>query len=118
MSISKLFAISLAGLLALGAFNSTIAKDNAKKGKFLYKKNCRIACHAGETEGVKELNPTSKTQKQWERYFNEENEKLIEEHSKGELDEILEKFKEQDYKDILKYLRDHAADSDQPQTCG
>lgn len=118
MSNSKLFTICLATVFAFGAFDSSFAKDNAKKGKFLYKKNCRIACHAGETDGVKELNPTSKTQKQWEKYFKDENAKLLEEHSNGELDEILEKLKKQDYKDILKYLHDHAADSDQPQTCG
>ncbi|KAA3598478.1 MAG: cytochrome c [Calditrichaeota bacterium] len=110
--------MSLATILAFGAFDSSFAKDNAKKGKFLYKKNCRVACHTGETKGVKELNPTSKTQKQWERYFIEENSKLLEEHPKGELDEVLEKFEGQDYKDVLKYLKDHAADSDQPQTCG
>ncbi len=81
---------------------------NPKKGKYLFKKTCK-ACH---TEGgaAKALTPLSKTQAQWDRFI-----------IKGEHPNKAEAFKnlsEPDIKDINQFLFDHAADSDQPETCG
>ncbi len=98
--------------LALAATTATVALaaegGNPKKGKYLYKKSCK-ACHATEAEG-KELTPLSKTQAQWDRFFD-----------KGDHPNKAEAWKglsEQDIKDINQFLFDHAADSDQPETCG
>lgn len=110
--------IGFLGIFSLTSVSNLQAGDNAKKGKFLYKTSCRLACHEGKTEGAKELNPTSKTKAQWESFFKDGNKKLLKVHGKKELEKVQKEFKEQDYKDILKYLYEHASDSDQPQTCG
>ena len=81
---------------------------NAKKGKYLYKKNCKV-CHGDGTEG-KKLTPLSKTQAQWDRFFQKDLHKAK--------PEVWKQFSEQDLKDINQFLFDHAADSDQPETCG
>jgi len=81
---------------------------NPKKGKYLYKKECK-ACHSEGNEGGK-LTPLSKTQAQWDRFFEKDKHKVK--------PEVMKKFSEQDLKDIQQFLFDHAADSDQPETCG
>lgn len=80
---------------------------NSRKGKYLYKKSCK-PCHVAETEGG-ELTPLSKTQKQWDRFFEKGNHKDA---------EAWGKFSDKDLKDINQFLFDHAVDSDQPETCG
>lgn len=95
-------------LLALTATSALAAEGgNPKKGKFLYKKNCKT-CHVAGAEG-KALSPMAKTQAQWGRFFAKGN------HPKAE---AWKGLSEQDIKDINQYLFDHAADSDQPETCG
>ncbi|MCC7429973.1 cytochrome c [bacterium] len=118
MCSSRFLAALTIGFLGVFSLTGAEAADNAKKGKFLYKTSCRLACHEGKTDGAKELNPTSKTKAQWESFFKDGNKKLLKVHGKKELEKVQNEFKEQDYKDILKYLYEHASDSDQPQTCG
>ena len=43
-------------------------KGNARKGKYLYRKNCRT-CHF-EGGSAKALSPIDKTQVQWDEVFN------------------------------------------------
>jgi len=99
-------------LIVLLVFAATIAVaaegGNAKKGKYLYKKTCKT-CHGDGTEG-KKLTPLSKTQAQWDRFFQKDKHKAKPDAIKG--------LSEQDLKDIQQFLFDHAADSDQPETCG
>ncbi|BFL82090.1 hypothetical protein LFREDSHE_05400 [Shewanella baltica] len=52
----------------------------------------------------------TKTMSQWDRFFDKDKHKLK--------PEVFNGFTEQDLKDIQQFLYDHAADSDQPQTCG
>ncbi|PLX85514.1 MAG: cytochrome C oxidase Cbb3 [Desulfuromonas sp.] len=98
-------------LLAVVAFAATSAfaveGGNPKKGKYLYKKNCKV-CHSEGGEGGK-MTPLSKTMSQWDRFF-----------KKGHRakPEVFEGKPEKDLLDIHQFLYDHAADSDQPQTCG
>lgn len=98
--------ISLALVALLATFALSAEGGNPKKGKHLYKKSCK-ECHGPGAKGG-EITPMSKTMKQWDRFF----EKL--EHNP----EGLKGLSEQDLKDIQQFLFDHAADSDQPQTCG
>ena len=42
-------------------------KGNARKGKYLFRKNCR-SCHI-EGGSAKEISPISKTQAQWQKVF-------------------------------------------------
>jgi len=97
-------------MIVVFAASSVLAADggNSRKGKYLYKKNCK-SCHVADAEGGA-LTPLSKTQKQWDRFFEQDK------HSKKA--DVWGKFSEQDLKDINQFLYDHAVDSDQPETCG
>ncbi len=107
MKMMKILIVAMAMV-----FSSTLvlAVDggNSRKGKYLYKKSCK-PCHVDGAEGG-ELTPLSKTQKQWDRFFNKNK------HKKSP--DALGKFTEKDLKDINQFLFDHAVDSDQPETCG
>lgn len=98
--------------LTLAAFAATLAVaaegGNPKKGKHLFKQDCK-SCHSAGAAGG-EVTPLSKTQAQWDRFFE------TDKHSKKP--EAIKSIPEQDLKDIQQFLYDHAADSDQPQTCG
>ncbi len=100
--------IAILSIAALCA-TSALAADggNPKKGKYLFKKNCK-ACHVDGAEGGV-LTPMKKTQSQWDRFFGK-NGTTMAERAGG--------LGDQDLKDIQQYLYDHAADSDQPETCG
>jgi cytochrome c5 len=106
-NVVKLFACFA---LVIFAATAVLAAQggNPKKGKYLYKKECRV-CHDDGGEGGK-LTPMTKTQAQWNRFFDKDKHKAK--------PEALKKFSDQDLKDIQQYLFDHAADSDQPETCG
>ena len=85
-----------------------IEGGDARKGKVLMKAKCKV-CHNEGSDGGK-LTPLSKTMSQWDRFFRRDKHK---DYPKG-----FEGFSEKDLLDINQYLYDHAADSDQPQTCG
>ncbi len=96
--------------LILSAVTATsvlaVEGGNARKGKHLFKKNCK-SCHSTGSEGG-EMTPMSKTMEQWDRFF-----------SKGEHPgDTLKAMSEQDLKDINQFLFDKAADSPSPETCG
>lgn len=99
-------------ILAIVLFTATsamaIGQGNPKKGKYLFKKNCK-QCHVAGAEGG-ELTPLSKTMSQWKRFFERDQHKAK--------PEVWGKYKEKDLNDIFQFLHDHAADSDQPETCG
>jgi mono/diheme cytochrome c family protein len=103
-------------LLALACFlfvvvGSSLAEQktgNEKKGKYLYRKNCR-ACHIDGGSAMV-LSPNSKTQEQWERAF--------EKYERLKCVDEWKKLTEQDLEDILSYLYNHAFDSPTPATCG
>ena len=80
---------------------------NERRGKYLYRKNCR-SCHDGSS--AKELAPNSKTQAQWESSFNSYQDLKCSEEWKG--------LSSERQNDIFTYLYKHAYDSDQPATCG
>ena len=102
--------IGLVGMaLLLGATVLSAAEGgNSRKGKYLYKNNCKD-CHSEGAEGG-DLTPMSKTMKQWDRYF----EKDADEHP----GEVMSEISEKDLKDIIQFLYDHAKDSPSPETCG
>jgi len=86
---------------------SVFADADARKGKRIWKKNCRIACHDGSKADVPTLSPVSKTQAQWEELKN----KIKECSQKANLTD-------EDIANMYEYLHSHALDSDQPETCG
>lgn len=101
--LACLLLVSVTATLALAAEGG-----NPKKGKHLFKKNCK-ECHVAGAAGG-EVTPLSKTQVQWDRFFE------TDKHAKQP--EVFKGIPEQDLKDIQQFLFNHAADSDQPQTCG
>jgi len=108
--MEKLQKLFIALLLVAFASTAVVAAEggNPKKGKYLFKKSCKT-CHVegGQAEA---LTPLSKTQAQWDRFFDRDK------HEKNP--EGFKDLSEQDLKDIQQFLFDHAADSPQPQTCG
>ncbi|GGY93542.1 MAG: hypothetical protein PWP74_1762 [Shewanella sp.] len=102
----QLGVLLLATVLAAGA--TAADGGNPKKGKHLYKKECKV-CHS-KSDAAGELTPMSKTMAQWDRFFDKDKHKAK--------PEVFQKLSEQDLKDIQQFLYDHAADSAQPQTCG
>jgi cytochrome c2 len=98
--------------LILTAFTATsvlaVEGGNARKGKHLFKKNCK-SCHDFGAEGG-ELTPMTKTMSQWDRFFK----KAAKKHP----GDTFKNLKEKDQKDIHQFLYDSAADSPSPATCG
>ena len=104
-------ALLMIGLI-LTAFTATsvlaIEGGNARKGKYLYKKNCKI-CHGADSKAG-ELTPMSKTMAQWDRYFKRK--------AKKHPGDVMQKLKAKDLKDINQFLYGSAKDSPSPATCG
>lgn len=90
------FAVSMA--FAMGG-------GNARKGKFLYRKNCR-SCHDGSTAG--DLSPADRTQAEWTATFADTG-KI---QCSGDWT-----ISEKDLNDIFTYLHDYAKDSPSPAKC-
>ena len=105
---------SLAGALSLAVFVTAAGAGgaNPNRGKTLFKSTCK-SCHVKDG-GAKDLTPLSKTQAQWARVF------------KSNIDPMVKRVQTKsgkalmpaDLADIQLFLVSHAADSDQPETCG
>ncbi len=107
----KLVLVLLAAVFLFTTFGMAYAeeKGNPRKGKYLFRKNCRT-CHKESAEG-KELSPSSKTMEQWVTAFKKE---TIDTYK---CKEEFTKLKESDVNDIYTYLHKYAADSPSPATC-
>ena len=102
----KLTTIAAALLITVFAVSMAFAMGggNARKGKFLYRKNCR-SCH-GQT--ASDLSPSSKTQAEWTAMFSDTSK--IKCSPEWTVDE-------KDLNDIFSYLHDYAKDSPSPAKC-
>ena len=96
-------------MIGFSGLNDASAKGNGRKGKYLFRKNCR-SCHV-EKGSAKELSPISKTQAQWKTAFAEGAYQKI--SCKAE----WEKRSDKDLLDIFTYMHDHAFDSPSPAKC-
>jgi cytochrome c5 len=106
--------VIFAGTLGLAVFVTAAAAagPNPNRGKTLFKATCKN-CHVKDG-GAKDLTPMSKTQAQWTRLF------------KGNITPMVKRVQTKtakaltaaDLADIQLFLVSHAADSDQPETCG
>lgn len=97
---------------------TAVAETDVEEAQRLYRENCRICHDNGSPDG--EYTPMSLIQAQWERFFDRKYErthrKVVDEAHGGVpvtqaiSPEVLEKIKV--------FAIDHAADTDQPMTCG
>jgi len=118
MNRSKLIvATVLIGVLALSLANMATAAKKPK-GVDLYKEYCK-PCHEADSDNG-EYTPMTLIQDQWDRFFEK---KYVDTHS-GVMDPnhenkpVTEAISEADLELIKKFAVDHAADSEQPMTCG
>ncbi len=118
MSSSRVIVTSiLIAVLAVGLANvATAAKKD--KGMDLYKEYCK-PCHTPDSPAG-EVTPMSLIQDQWTRFFDKE---YVESHSavsdpSHDNKPVTEAISAEDLEAIKKFAIDHAADSEQPMTCG
>jgi len=107
--MKKIISIGIM-LTLLGAFSGlSLAQEsgNARKGKFLFRKNCRT-CHV-QGGSTKELGPNSKTQAQWDEVF-----KNID---KLKCKDQWAQLSDKDKLDMYAQLWGHAFDSPSPEKC-
>lgn len=121
--MKKAMLILLTLALLLLAVGSALAEDKAEKpkeldGKELFKLNCK-SCHGADADAG-EYTPMSYIMEQWEEFFDE-----LWTETHGELvcptdktKKVTDGFDEDMLKKIRKFCIDHAADSEQPMTCG
>ncbi len=107
--------------LALVAASLSWAAENKDKkmgGKELYKEYCR-PCHLKDSPHG-DYSPLTLIQEQWEAVFSKKLEpahkEVVDPNHGGK--KILEVLTPEQLKTIQKFCVDHAADSEQPQTCG
>ena len=103
--------------LALGAGNIATAKKKPS-GQDLYKEYCK-PCHTADSEHG-EYTPMTLIQDQWTRFFDED---YVSSHE-GVMDTdhgnqpVTDAITDEDLEKIREFAVDHAADSEQPMTCG
>ena len=108
----------LAPLLVAGAVlaGALPAQAQSLNGKELYRNNCKVCHDKGSANG--QYTPMTLTQDQWRSFFKL---KLMSSHRnvlhpKG--GKLLDLLSPEELKAIQRFAIDHAADSEQPATCG
>jgi len=110
--------VLLVAVVALSFASGATAAKKKIKGQDLYKEFCK-PCHEVDSDNG-EYTPMSLIQDQWERFFDE---KFVSSHE-GVLDPnhdnqpVTDVISEEDLEKIRDWAIDHAADSEQPMTCG
>ncbi len=104
--IGSILIIMIFLLVSIGVVMAA-DKGNARKGKYLFRKNCRT-CHS-EDGSAKPISPIDKTQAQWEEVFNN--------IDKLQCSKEWAKLSEKDRTDMYAHLWGHAFDSPSPAKC-
>lgn len=108
--LKRSVTLILALIMVLSGLGISFALDaggNSRKGKYLFRKNCR-SCHA-EGQKAKDMSPVDMTQAQWKNMFADYKKLPCYKDWKG--------LPEKDLKDIYSYLYGHAKDSPSPAKC-
>ncbi|MGD9043425.1 MAG: cytochrome c [Desulfobacterales bacterium] len=105
----KIGTVLIIMVFLLAAIGVVMADDkgNKRKGKYLFRKNCRT-CHVDGGD-AKELSPISKTQADWQKAF--DNFKQL------QCVATWDKLSDKDRADMFAYLHGHAFDSPSPAKC-
>jgi cytochrome c5 len=105
--------IAFITIFALASVAGCLAED----GKALYRANCKVCHDKGSSN--KQYTPMTLTQDQWRHFFAG---KLASSHKSailpGSGKKLLESLTPEQMKAIQRFAVDHAADSEQPATCG
>lgn len=102
-----LFLLAMVLSITFVGFGITAEEGNARKGKYLFRKNCRT-CHVNGGS-AKELSPISKTQAEWKKVFAQANQLPCK--------DAWAKLSEKDVQDMYAHLYGHAYDSPSPAKC-
>lgn len=118
MRTFKLTAVVLIAALAVLMPGSLLAGEKKQSGKLLYRASCK-PCHGPNSEHG-QYEPLTLIQLQWERFFDK---KFVATHAEIKAPDqadkkLLEALDEEDIQKIRKFAIDHAADSENPMTCG
>ena len=94
------------------------AKDKKLSGKDLFKSNCKM-CHDTDADAG-EYTPMTLIQEQWEEFFDE---LWVETHEevvcpKDDTKKVTDAWSKEMLEAVKEFCVDHAADSEQPMTCG
>jgi hypothetical protein len=106
-------------LLTAAAFSTPVlAETAAEEGQRLYREQCRHCHDRGSPNGY--YTPMSLIQSQWVRFFDRKYErkhrKVMDDQSGGV--PVTEAISPEVLDKIRSFAVDHAADTDQPMTCG
>ncbi len=104
-----LSALAIIMTLSFVSVNLATLEGNGRKGKYLFRKNCR-SCHHEDGSAV-DLSPINKTQAEWQKIFSNDAYKKL----ACEVD--WEKQSDKDLLDIYTYMYKHAFDSPSPAKC-
>ena len=98
--------------------NPVLAETAAEEGQRLFREHCRHCHDKGSPHG--KYTPMTLIQAQWERFFDRKYErkhrKVIDDKFGGV--PVTEAISAEDLEKIRNFSIDHAADTDQPMTCG
>ncbi len=117
--VRTIFLTSLVLLVASFAFGEEeVAKEKTWDGKDLFKNHCKT-CHTADADAG-EYTPMTLIEEQWEEFFDE---LWVETHQevvcpKDEKKTVTDMWNDEMLKAVRKFCMDHAADSEQPMTCG
>jgi len=105
-------------VLSLCATGLVAAEDSALDGRALYREHCKDCHTAGSPNG--EYTPMTLIGMQWERFFDRKYERkhkeVVDEAHGGK--PVTESITVEELKAIRDFAVDHAADSENPMTCG
>ena len=119
MSRAKLMVtVVLVTVVALSFASGATAAEKKTKGQDIYEEFCK-PCHEADSDNG-EYTPMTLIQDQWTRFFEE---KYVDSHSgvtdpNHENKPVTDVITEEQLEVIEKFAVDHAADSEQPMTCG
>ena len=111
-------AIAIALLCAAAFTPPVLAENAAEEGQRLFREHCRHCHDKGSPNG--KYTPMTLIQAQWERFFDRKYERK---HRKVADDKfggvpVTEAISPEVLEKIRTFAIDHAADTDQPMTCG
>lgn len=102
----KLIMVTLLMIAVSFSMALAIEGGDPKKGKYLFKKNCKV-CHNSRAI-IENVTPASKTMAQWDTFFVKKKHDLAK----------WEDLSSENLKDINQFVYNYAVDTEQPETCG